>query len=212
MTDEAIALRRCPPRVLADLLPRSWTRDLTLVVGAAVFVGVLAQAAVRLPFTPVPMTGQTLGVLLAGTALGWRRGMAALALYAAAGVAGVPWFAGHASGLVGGLFGYVIGFVLAAGACGWLAERGGGRGVWGSLGTMVAGEVVMYALGVTWLGLWYHFGVAQAVERGLVPFLAGDAVKMLLAAAALPTAWRAVGRSAGSGSRRSRRPVSRRAS
>ena len=104
-------------------------RDVLLVAGAAAFVGALAQISIHLSFTPVPITGQTLGVLLAGTALGWRRAAAAMALYAIAGVAGVPWFAGHASGYVGASFGYIVGFFFAATACGYLAERGADRSV-----------------------------------------------------------------------------------
>src|SRR5262249_37764623 len=88
-------LRGPRTRVPADLLPGARVRDVALVVGAAGFVGLLAQISIHLSFTPVPITGQTLGVLLAGTALGWRRGAAAMALYAIAGVLGVPWFADH---------------------------------------------------------------------------------------------------------------------
>jgi biotin transport system substrate-specific component len=90
MSDAAV-LRRRPALVLADLLPGALARDALLVVGAAGFVGLLAQISIHLPFTPVPITGQTLGVLLAGAALGWRRAGAALLLYAVAGLAGVPW-------------------------------------------------------------------------------------------------------------------------
>src|ERR1700761_6023879 len=124
---DAAALRRRPPLVLADLLPGALARDALLVVGAAGFIGLLAQISIHLSFTPVPITGQTLGVLLAGTALGWRRAGAALVLYAVAGLAGVPWFAGHASGYVGASFGFVIGFVLCAAVCGTLSERGADR-------------------------------------------------------------------------------------
>src|ERR1700744_5272923 len=96
----AATLPRRRPLVLADLAPGTLARDVLLVIGGAGFVGLLAQISIHLSFTPVPITGQTLGVLLAGTALGWRRGLAAMLLYAAAGVLGVPWFAGHASGYV----------------------------------------------------------------------------------------------------------------
>ena len=114
-------LRRPRPLVLADLLPGTLVRDVGLVVGAAGFVGLLAQISIHLSFTPVPITGQTLGVLLAGTALGWRRAAAAMALYAVAGVAGVPWFAAHSSGYASASFGYILGFFLAATLCGYLA-------------------------------------------------------------------------------------------
>lgn len=190
---DAARLQRPAPVVLADLVPGALVRDLLLVAGAATFVGLLAQVSVHLPFTPVPITGQTLGVLLAGTALGWRRGTAAMALYAVAGVAGVPWFAGHASGYVGASFGYVVGFVLCGLVCGWLAERGAGRSLARSVPAMVAGEVVMYAVGVTWLAVALHVGAGEAIALGLTPFLAGDALKAALAAVLLPGAWRLAG-------------------
>ncbi len=190
---DAARLQRRAPVVLADLVPGALVRDLLLVAGAAAFVGLLAQVSVHLPFTPVPITGQTLGVLLAGTALGWRRGTAAMALYAVAGVAGVPWFAGHTSGYVGASFGYVVGFVLCGLVCGWLAERGAGRSLLRSVPAMVAGEVVMYAVGVAWLAVALHVGAGEAIALGLTPFLAGDALKAALAAVLLPGAWRLAG-------------------
>jgi len=112
-----VTLPRPRPLVLADLLPGTLLRDVLLVVGAAGFVGVLAQISIHLSFTPVPITGQTLGVLLAGTALGWKRGTAAMVLYTLAGLIGVPWFAGHESGYVGADFGYIVSFVLCAALC-----------------------------------------------------------------------------------------------
>jgi biotin transport system substrate-specific component len=190
-------LRRPRPLVLADLLPGSIARDVLLVVGAAGFVGLLAQVSVHLSFTPVPITGQTLGVLLAGTALGWRRAAAAMALYALAGIAGVPWFAGHAHGYVGASFGYIVGFFLAAALCGYLAGRGGDRSVLRSVPVMLAGEVVIYAVGVTWLAVSLHLGLSAALHEGLTPFLAGDAIKAAIAAALLPTAWLLAGRRPG---------------
>jgi biotin transport system substrate-specific component len=186
---DAAALRQRSPLVLADLLPGALVRDTILVVGAAGFVGLLAQISIHLSFTPVPITGQTLGVLLAGTALGWRRAGAALVLYAVAGLAGVPWFAGHASGYVGASFGYVLGFIAAAVLCGFLAERGADRSVLRSVPVMVAGEVVMYAFGVTWLALSLHLSASAAISEGFTPFLAGDAIKAAIAAGLLPGAW-----------------------
>ena len=194
-----VTLPQRRPLVIADLLPGSLVRDALLVVGAAGLVGILAQLSLHLSFTPVPITGQTLGVLLAGTALGWRRGSAALALYAVAGVAGVPWFADHASGYVGASFGYVVGFVLCAALCGWLAERGADRSVLKSVPAMVAGELVMYGVGVLWLALDLHVGPARAIALGLTPFLVGDAVKAAVAALLLPGAWKLVGSRRGSG-------------
>ncbi len=191
---QSVALRRPRPLVLADLLPGTVVRDVLLVVGAACFVGALAQISIHLSFTPVPITGQTLGVLLAGAALGWRRGAAAMALYAVAGVAGVPWFADHTSGYAGASFGYVIGFFLAAALCGRLAERGADRSVLSALPAMLAGEVVIYAAGLTWLAVYAHLGPSATIAEGLTPFLAGDAIKALLAACLLPAAWRLAGR------------------
>ena len=190
---DAVSLPRRTPLVLADLLPGALLRDALLVVGAAGLVGLLAQVSIHLAFTPVPVTGQTLGVLVSGTALGWKRATAAMALYGLAGVAGVPWFAGHASGYVGASFGYIVGFVLCAGLCGFLAERGADRSVLKSVPAMVAGELVMYAVGVAWLAAVMHYGAAEAISRGFTPFVAGDALKAAIAAGLLPSAWRLVG-------------------
>ncbi|HLI45173.1 MAG TPA: biotin transporter BioY [Acidimicrobiales bacterium] len=189
----AATLQRQRPVVLADLLPGALVRDVLLVIGAAGLVGALAQLTIHLPFTPVPITGQTLGVLLAGTALGWKRGAAALTLYAVAGVAGLPWFAGGASGYVGASFGYIIGFVLCAALCGFLAERGADRSVARSVPAMVAGELVMYGVGVAWLAVDLHVGAGKAISLGFTPFIAGDAIKAALAAGLLPGAWRLAG-------------------
>ena len=188
MSDAAV-LRRRSPLVLADLLPGALARDALLVAGAAGFVGLLAQISIPLSFTPVPITGQTLGVLLAGTALGWRRAGAALVLYAVAGLAGVPWFAGHTSGYASASFGYVLGFVAAALLCGYLAERGADRSVLRSVPAMIAAEVVIYALGLTWLAIDLHLGASKTIALGLTPFLAGDAIKAAIAAGLLPAAW-----------------------
>jgi len=186
-------LSRRTPLVLADLVPGAAARDVLLVVGGAGLVGLLAQVSIHLSFTPVPITGQTLGVLLTGTALGWRRGLAAMLLYAVAGLIGVPWFAGHASGYVGASFGYIVGFILCALVCGALAERGADRSLLGSIPAMAVGEVVMYGVGVTWLALDLHVGAGKAISLGLTPFLAGDAIKAGLAALLLPAAWKLAG-------------------
>ena len=185
----AAALPRRSPLVLADLLPGAAVRDGLLVVGAAAFVGLLAQISIHLSFTPVPITGQTLGVLLAGAALGWWRAGAALLLYAVAGVAGVPWFAGHSSGYASASFGYIVGFMAAAVLCGYLAGRGADRSVLRSLPAMIAAEVVIYAFGLTWLAIDLHLGASATIADGLTPFLAGDAVKAAIAAGLLPAAW-----------------------
>ena len=190
---DTVTLPRRKPVVLADLLPGTLVRDAALVTGAAAAVGLLAQISIHLSFTPVPITGQTLGVLVAGTALGWKRGTAAMVLYALAGVAGIPWFADHSSGYVGASFGYVVGFVLCAALCGYLAERGADRSLWKSIPVMVAGEIVMYATGVVWLALSLHIGGAKAIALGFTPFVIGDAIKAAIAAGLLPSAWKLAG-------------------
>ncbi len=189
-----VAVPRREPVVLADLLSGTRVRDIVLVVGAASFVGVLAQISIHLSFTPVPITGQTLGVLLAGTSLGWKRGTAAMTLYAVAGLVGVPWFAGHESGYVGASFGYILGFIVCAALCGYLAEHGADRSIVKSVPAMVMGELVMYGVGVAWLGIYLHVGGAKAISLGLTPFIVGDAIKAILAATLLPVAWKLVAR------------------
>jgi biotin transport system substrate-specific component len=114
-------------------------------------------------------------------------------LYAAAGLFGVPWFAGQASGYVGPSFGYILGFILCALVCGALAERGADRSLLGSIPAMVIGEIVMYGVGVTWLAFDLHVGAAKAISLGLTPFLAGDAIKAAMAALLLPAAWKPAG-------------------
>jgi biotin transport system substrate-specific component len=176
------------PLVLSDLIPGALVRDLLLVVGGASLVGLLAQIAIHIPGTPVPMTGQTFAVLLTGTALGWRRGIAALVLYALVGLVGVPWFAHGTSGWSVS-FGYIVGFIAAAGICGRMAESGTDRRLLTSIAAMVIGEAVMYVIGVGWLGIATHSSVGTAISEGFTPFWIGDAIKCTLAAGLLPTAW-----------------------
>ncbi|MGW1837842.1 biotin transporter BioY [Streptomyces sp. NPDC002067] len=188
-----------PGAVLADLLPaatatRARVRDAALVAGGAVLTGVAAQIALPIPGSPVPVTGQTFAALLVGTALGARRGLASLALYAAVGLAGVPWFAEGKSGPGGATFGYVLGMLLASVVVGALARRGGDRGVLRTAGTMAAGLAVIYGVGVPYLGLSTGISFGQALAVGMVPFLIGDALKAALAMGALPTAWKLAGR------------------
>lgn len=177
-----------PRRVLADLVPGGLVRDVALVVSAAALTGLAAQVAI--PLWPVPVTLQTLTVLLAGAALGPLRGAASMGLYLAVGAAGVPWFAQQNSGWGFVSFGYVIGFVLAAGLVGALARRGADRSVPGTIATMVAGNLVIYAVGVPYLALALGIGLGEALGLGATPFLVGDALKILLAAGLLPLAWR----------------------
>ncbi|MGW2460314.1 biotin transporter BioY [Streptomyces sp. NPDC004457] len=182
-----------PGAVLADLLPASRVRDVALVVGGAVLTGLAAQLSVPVPGSPVPVTGQTFAALLVGTTLGARRGFLSLALYAVAGVAGVPWFAQGTSGAGMVSFGYVLGMLLASALVGALARRGADRSALRMAGTMILGEAVVYAVGVPYLALAAHLSASQAVAAGLTPFLIGDALKAALAMGVLPTAWKLAG-------------------
>ncbi|WP_330477688.1 biotin transporter BioY [Streptomyces platensis] len=192
------ALHR-PGAVLADLLPaatasRARVRDAALVLGGAALTGIAAQIAVPVPGSPVPVTGQTFAALLVGASLGAGRGLLSLALYALAGIAGMPWFAGGASGVGGATFGYIVGMLLAATAVGALARRGGDRGVLRTAATMAAGMALIYAVGVPYLALSTGMSLGEAAAVGMVPFLIGDALKAALAMGALPTAWKLAGR------------------
>jgi biotin transport system substrate-specific component len=178
-----------PPRVLADLVPGALVRDVALVIGAAALTGLAAQVSIPLPFTPVPISLQTFTVLLSGAALGPVRGGLGVALYLVAGMAGVPWFSEQRSGFDFPSFGYIVGFVVAATLVGWLARRGMDRSVPGTIAIMVAGNLVIYAFGVSWLAASLGVDLVEALELGAWPFLIGDALKIALAAGLLPAAW-----------------------
>ncbi|QYX80036.1 biotin transporter BioY [Streptomyces akebiae] len=187
----AVATSARPGEVLADRLPLSGVRarDIALVVGGAALTGLAAQIAVPVPGSPVPVTGQTFAALLVGTTLGAGRGVASLALYALVGLLGVPWFANGTSG-VGVSFGYILGMILAVAAVGALARRGGDRSTLRMAGTMLVGEVIIYAVGVPYLAATADISLSSAVALGLTPFLIGDAIKVVLAMGLLPTAWK----------------------
>ena len=177
-------------RVLADVVPRTWVRQLALIGGAAVFVGLSAQIAIPLPFTPVPLTLQTFAVLLSAAALGSLRGALAMLVYALVGMAGVPWFAQGSSGFTAPSFGYIVGFIIAALVVGRIAERGATRTAVRSAGLMIVGNLVIYAVGVTWLKFAIGADWATAIALGATPFLIGDAIKIAAAAGLLPLTWR----------------------
>jgi biotin transport system substrate-specific component len=173
-------------------LPGERARDLALVVGYAGLTGLAAQVVVPLPFTPVPVTGQTFAVLLGAAALGWQRAFLGMGLYLGAGLAGVPWFSqwsGGTGSLSAPSFGYILGFVVAAALVGWLASSGLDRTPQRVVVTMVAGNLVIYAFGLPWLVASLHVRLVEGLELGVTPFLGGDAVKIALAAGLLPSAW-----------------------
>ncbi len=167
--------------------------DAFLVVAGAQVVALLAQIAFPLPFSPVPITGQTFGVVLIGALLGSRLGAAALAVYILEGLAGLPVFAAGRSGLAtlaGPTGGYLFGFVAAAWVTGWLAEHGWDRRFVSSLAAMALGTAVIFLVGLAWLAPFV--GMAQLLPLGFYPFVPGANVKLVLAAALLPSGWKAL--------------------
>ena len=157
------------------------------MLGFALFTALLARVSIPLGFTPVPITGQTLAVLLTGAALGSRRGASSMTLYLVAGAL-LPVYAGGGSGLVWNLAsgGYIIGFIPAAYVVGFLCERGWDRRVWIIL-AMLAGNIVLYIPGLIWLAFFVPVG--KVLELGLYPFIPGDLIKLSIASLMLPTAW-----------------------
>jgi biotin transport system substrate-specific component len=157
------------------------------------------SAKIQVPFYPVPMTMQTFAVLVIGMAYGWRLGAATVILYLAEGAAGLPVFAGTPEKgigiayMVGTTGGYLVGFVLAAAAVGWLAERGWDRNIVGTAIAMLVGNVIIYIPGLLWLGAVVGWD-KPIFEWGLTPFILGDATKLVLAAALVPLAWKLLGR------------------
>jgi biotin transport system substrate-specific component len=188
-----MSLVSASPRTLADVVPGGLVRNVALVVGGTLFVALSALVQIPLPFTPVPLSLQTFAVLLTGAALGSRRGALSMGLYLLAGVAGVPWFAQHHSGWAFASFGYVVGFVAAAWLAGRLAEAGADRQVLKNTGLLVVGNVVIYAFGVAGLIAYTGMGLTTALAKGVAPFLIGDLIKIAVAAALLPAAWKLVG-------------------
>ena len=224
------------PRTLIDVLVPQFkaedrvfaiTRNIVLMLGFASFVALSAQIAVRLPWTTVPITVQTFAVLVTGGALGMRRGAGALTIYMLMGItflpvfapgSGVtdgswdlhfilPWEGSHSSILNMTSGGYIVGFILAAGLTGYLAERGWDRKQWVHL-SMFLGNAIIYVPGLLWLGYliatdWIHpaAGVPlgeliagssildKTLVGGLYPFIVGDMMKLFLASLTLPTAW-----------------------
>ena len=201
----------------ADTRVRRIARDLALIIGFSLFTALMARISIQLPFTPVPITGQTLAVLLAGAALGSWKGAAALALYLAEGTQ-FPVYAGGGSeyvwqivsgdfifGLTSGstgLFwdlasgGYIIGFIPAAFVVGYLCEHGWDRKVWIIL-AMLAGNAVLYGPGL--LQLSFFVPNDKVFEYGLYPFIVGDLVKLYIASLVVPIAWAALDRRRGGG-------------
>jgi biotin transport system substrate-specific component len=170
----------------------NWLRDIILITLGALFVAILAQIKIPLPSTPIPLTGQTFAVLFVAASLGSKRGVAAMVFYVALGAFGLPVFAGGASGMAylsGATLGYLIGFILSACIVGLLAEHGLERSVQTSVIPFLAGTVIIYACGVSWLAIVLG-DFSKALTAGLIPFVIGDVIKLIAASLALPAAWK----------------------
>jgi len=194
-----------PQRVLADLIVQPTTRvraivrDVLLVVSFALLTAAAAQIEIQLGFTPVPLTGQTFAVLLSGAVLGMRRGALSQLVYWMAGLTGLPFYSGGAGGWKSGTgttLGYLVGFIVAAGAIGYLAEKKQDRNFATSLPAMLLGSTLIYSCGAAWLTTYLNIGFAtgetNAISLGVAPFLVGDVIKALLAAACTTGVWAAI--------------------
>lgn len=184
------------PRTLVDALPMpripEIAEDTLKVLLGSVLVAALSQVSIPLAFTPIPLTGQTFGVLLCGISLGARRGVLALALYLLAGAIGLPIFAGGGLGathLIGPTAGYLWAFPLIALLVGWLAERGWGRNLYTTALCMTIGSLLLLTLGSLWLSL-YVGGFVSGFQKGMLPFLPAEAIKIVFATGLIPGLWK----------------------
>ncbi len=177
-----------PRRTIIDAIlhGRGLAYQIALIVAGSLLVALSAQITIPLPY--VPLTGQTYAVLLVGALLGSRRGGLSMLLYLIEGEVGLPFFAPVKEPTS---LGYIFGFVLAGFIVGWLAERGWDRNFKSAVAAMAIGSVAIYLLGLPWLAMFV--GWSTAITAGLLPFILGDTVKLLLAAATLPVGWRLIG-------------------
>ncbi|WP_040337013.1 biotin transporter BioY [Candidatus Blastococcus massiliensis] len=181
------------PLVLADLVPDVRARNVALVASGVLLTALLAQVSVPVPGSPVPITGQTLAVVLTAAALGPVRGIAVQVAYMACALVGLPFYS-EASGGVDAVFGatggYVIGFIPAAFLIGLAARYGADRNPLKSVPLFVAGQAVIFAVGVPWLAVAADMSAAQALDAGFYPFILGGLVKAAIAAGVLGAAWK----------------------
>jgi biotin transport system substrate-specific component len=189
-------------------------QGLALAVAGALIVSAAAQVVIAIPGTPVPITGQTFGVLLVGTALGARRALASMSLYLLIGILGAPVFRGGAHGIAqfaavsdGGVIalaptgGYLVGMLLTGWIVGRLADLGWDRTVLGTVGAMLIGTLIIYTFGASWLSASLNLPLAEGIAKGVLPFLLGDALKLLAAVGVFPSAWWYVNNIRGAGPR-----------
>ncbi|WP_240359639.1 biotin transporter BioY [Pyxidicoccus trucidator] len=184
-----------PPRVLADVFARTRIHDGALVLGAALFTALLAQVAIAVPGSPVPITGQTLAVVLTAAALGPVRGTAGQLAYVLLGAVGLPFYSKGASGwaqVLGPTGGYLVGFIPAAFLVGLAARQGFDRLPWKAIPLFLVGQLVILAIGVTWLSVVVPLDLSTALHKGFLPFLPGGLLKAAIAGLWMPLAWRLV--------------------
>jgi len=170
--------------------------DIILIIGSSIFIALSAQIAFNVPFSPVPITGQTFAVLLTGTLLGSCKGSLAVVAYLLEGISGLPVFAQAQFGiihLVGPTGGYLLGFIPVAFLCGLLVEVGWGKTIFGALGIMAIGTVVIFICGLSWLKLF--IGNNNVLNLGLYPYLFGAVIKISLAAIVYRVGWRVINKS-----------------
>ncbi|MDW5592896.1 biotin transporter BioY [Conexibacter stalactiti] len=182
--------------VLADAIPGARVRDLALVLAGAGLTALLAQVAIPVPPSPVPVTGQTLAVGLVGATLGARRGTAAMLLYALLGLF-LPVYAEGNSGwdvITGASGGYIIGFIFATGVVGYLAERGADRKVLTAFISFVAAQLIVFAFGLVGLKLAVGEDWSWTIHNGFAIFIVGGIIKAIVGAIVLPSAWQIVRR------------------
>jgi biotin transport system substrate-specific component len=184
-------MTRASTEVLIDRIPvaRNLVTDAIWVITFSLVTAISAQVSFHLPFSPVPITGQTFAVLLSGAVLGWRRAFLSQIAYLAEGAAGLPVFADGAGSvlhLIGPSGGFLLCFPLAAALVGYLVELGVGRSTWKLAGALVSGDVLILLAGSTWLHLLFGFPFAQSWLLGFIPFLVADVAKVALVGCTLP--------------------------
>jgi len=189
----SLALSPTRQPVLADFWSHTRTVDVVTILAATGLTALAAQISIPIPGTPVPVTGQTFAVLLTAAALGPIRGGLAQFLYVALAFLGLPVLADHKGGasvVLGATGGYLLGFIVAAVAVGWLARRGFSSKPLAVFVSFIVGSAIIYSFGVVWLALSTGQSLGWAISKGMVPFLLGDLLKALLAAGLLPLAWK----------------------
>jgi biotin transport system substrate-specific component len=186
----------------STVFPRSTAlTEALFVVGGIGFISLLAQISLPVPGSPVPVTGQTLAVLLIGTTYGARLGLITFASYLLAGIAGAPIFAPSATSanhgldrIVGATGGYLVGMLVASFVLGYLADRKADQKFKTSFPALLLGDAVIFAFGLTWLHASLDMTWSATIKAGLTPFILGEALKIAITATSLPLVWRKISR------------------